>query len=100
MYLVLNQTKHSANYLVSFLFSLVLSGLSPLGLSNLTVSTVLFFNVLQLDLLERTRKSLHTYPRKHKSLLKIIICFISFCLISASYVEFLTKVSPKRKETK
>lgn len=58
MYLVLNHTKHSANHLISFLFSLVLSGLSLLGLSNLTVSTVLLFNVLQLDLLERTSKSI------------------------------------------
>lgn len=57
MYLMLNHTKHSANHLISFLFSLVLSGLSLLGLSNLTISTVLFFNVLQLDLLERTSKS-------------------------------------------
>lgn len=61
-YLVQNHFKYSAKYLISFLFGLVLSGFC-LGLSNLAIFTVLFFNVLQLDLLERAIKSLHTHLR-------------------------------------
>lgn len=55
--------QYTAKYLISFRFGLVLSGLSLLALSIPSIFTILVFNVLQLDLLERTVKPLHTNLR-------------------------------------